>query len=255
MEFGLRIGELAALAGVSVRTVHHYHAIGLLAEPERAANGYRRYGLADVVRLLRARRLAELGLGLDAVAGVLTSEGGDLRAILGGLDRDLAEQQRRIRRQRDRIALLLSSDLDEAGSTVPADLVADLARTLGAGHPGLTREAGVLEALGAMDGVPVEQVQDATRHLLDNHGDLVRDVHDRFERLAGCAPDDPAVEQLARAAGAFVHLLDARKASVSAPDPGSDGAEGLLRAAAADLSPAQSRCLSLMAEHWKRAGT
>ena len=35
----MRIGELAALVGVSTRTVRHYHHEGLLPEPERLANG------------------------------------------------------------------------------------------------------------------------------------------------------------------------------------------------------------------------
>ncbi|MFD0852085.1 MerR family DNA-binding transcriptional regulator, partial [Actinomadura adrarensis] len=39
----MRIGELAALVGVSTRTVRHYHHLGLLPEPERRANGYREY--------------------------------------------------------------------------------------------------------------------------------------------------------------------------------------------------------------------
>ncbi|GAT66905.1 merR family transcriptional regulator [Planomonospora sphaerica] len=56
----MRIGELAALAGVSTRTVRHYHRLGLLPEPERRANGYRVYGLSadapeELVRELSAR--------------------------------------------------------------------------------------------------------------------------------------------------------------------------------------------------------
>lgn len=39
----MRSNELAKLAGVTVRTLRHYHAIGLMAEPSRAENGYREY--------------------------------------------------------------------------------------------------------------------------------------------------------------------------------------------------------------------
>ena len=42
----LTIGELASYAGVTVRAVRHYHAKGLLPEPERDHSGYRRYGAA-----------------------------------------------------------------------------------------------------------------------------------------------------------------------------------------------------------------
>ncbi|MFE1561061.1 MerR family DNA-binding transcriptional regulator, partial [Streptomyces sp. NPDC058734] len=39
----MRIGEIAALVGVSTRAVRHYHHVGLLPEPERRPNGYRAY--------------------------------------------------------------------------------------------------------------------------------------------------------------------------------------------------------------------
>ncbi|MEV4460041.1 MerR family transcriptional regulator [Microbispora sp. NPDC049633] len=70
----MRIGELAALAGVSTRTVRHYHHQGVLPEPSRRRGGYREYGLRDALLLARARRLTELGLSLDEVRDVLTGD-------------------------------------------------------------------------------------------------------------------------------------------------------------------------------------
>ncbi len=67
----LRSNELAKLAGVTVRTLRHYHAIGLLGEPPRQANGYRDYRPEDLLRVLRIRQLASLGFPLDQVAGML----------------------------------------------------------------------------------------------------------------------------------------------------------------------------------------
>ncbi|GAA2088011.1 MerR family transcriptional regulator [Actinomadura alba] len=66
----MRIGELADLAGVTTRTVRHYHHCGLLPEPARRSNGYRVYGLRDALELVRIRRLTELGLSLDEVRDV-----------------------------------------------------------------------------------------------------------------------------------------------------------------------------------------
>lgn len=57
----LTIGRLAATAGVTVRTVRHYHQIGLLPEPERDASGYRRYGAQAAVDLIRAERRRTAG--------------------------------------------------------------------------------------------------------------------------------------------------------------------------------------------------
>ena len=44
MTDGLAIGQAAAFAGVTVKTVRHYHRLGLVKEPERDSSGYRRYG-------------------------------------------------------------------------------------------------------------------------------------------------------------------------------------------------------------------
>ena len=46
--------QLAELAGTTVKTVRHYHEIGLLSEPERASNGYKQYRTEHLVRLLQA---------------------------------------------------------------------------------------------------------------------------------------------------------------------------------------------------------
>jgi DNA-binding transcriptional MerR regulator len=68
-----KIGELAKATGLTVRTLHHYDEIGLLAPSERTQSGHRLYGAADVRRLYEIRALRELGLPLqeipDALAG------------------------------------------------------------------------------------------------------------------------------------------------------------------------------------------
>ena len=63
----LRIGELARLAGVTPRAVRFYETQGLLPAPHRSEAGYRLYSPHDLVRVIRVRRLRELGSG--AVGG------------------------------------------------------------------------------------------------------------------------------------------------------------------------------------------
>lgn len=67
----MRSNEVAKLAGVTVRTLRHYHQLGLLSEPPRQANGYRDYSPADVARVLRIKRLAGLGFPLSRIGAVL----------------------------------------------------------------------------------------------------------------------------------------------------------------------------------------
>ena len=77
----LQIGELARAAGVTVRTLHHYDAIGLLVPAERSCSGRRLYGAAEVRRLYRIVALKRLGLGLPEIAALLDGDP-DLEAAI-----------------------------------------------------------------------------------------------------------------------------------------------------------------------------
>lgn len=79
----LKIGELAARTGLTVRTLHHYDEIGLLAATERSDSGHRLYGNADIVRLYRIMALARLGIPLAEVGAALDGGGADLPAVIG----------------------------------------------------------------------------------------------------------------------------------------------------------------------------
>lgn len=70
----MRSSEVAKAADVSVRTLRHYHDLGLLPEPPRSENGYRDYSALDVARVLRIKRLASLGLSLADIAELETDQ-------------------------------------------------------------------------------------------------------------------------------------------------------------------------------------
>jgi len=96
MSTSYTVGQVANLAGVTSRTLHHYDEIGLLAPTARTSSGYRSYGVTDLERLRRILFYRELGFGLDEIATILA----DPRA-------DAAEHLRRQHRLRsDRIERL-----------------------------------------------------------------------------------------------------------------------------------------------------
>lgn len=108
--------ELAELAGATVNTIRHYHRLGLLDEPERRYNGYKKYGVRHLVRLLRIRRLADLGVPLSLV-GEVSAGGDDTPDALRELDRKLAAGMERMRQARADIAAILG---DDAPADAPA---------------------------------------------------------------------------------------------------------------------------------------
>src|SRR3954462_14595722 len=73
----VNVGEVAALAGVTVRTLHHYDRIGLLSPSHRTAAGYRRYAPADLDRLHQVLLYRELGFPLEQIATLLDDPSAD----------------------------------------------------------------------------------------------------------------------------------------------------------------------------------
>ena len=71
LDAGYRVGQVAQLGGVTVRTLHHYEEIGLLVPSARTAAGYRLYLESDIDRLSRILYYRELGFSLDDIATML----------------------------------------------------------------------------------------------------------------------------------------------------------------------------------------
>lgn len=106
----LTISQLAAYAGVTARAVRHYHAKGLLPEPERDRSGYRRYDAAAVVELIRIRTLAEAGVPLSRVQELLTADEEEFAAAMEEIHRRLGAEIRERQRHRERVAQLAAGD-------------------------------------------------------------------------------------------------------------------------------------------------
>ncbi|TPQ22669.1 MerR family transcriptional regulator [Streptomyces sporangiiformans] len=106
----LTIGELASYAGVTVRAVRHYHAKGLLPEPERDHSGYRRYDAGAVVELIKIRTLAEAGVPLARVRELLQADEEEFAAAVADIDKRLRAEIRERQRHRERIARLTAGD-------------------------------------------------------------------------------------------------------------------------------------------------
>lgn len=67
----LTIGQLAAAAGVNLQTVRYYQRRGLLEQPARPTNGYRRYPAAALTRLRFIKRAQTLGFTLAEIGHLL----------------------------------------------------------------------------------------------------------------------------------------------------------------------------------------
>jgi DNA-binding transcriptional MerR regulator len=118
----LKIGEVARRSGLTVRTLRHYEAMGLLKPSARSEGGQRLYGTAELERLQQIVSLRQLGFGLEEIRALLhRPEMSALEVVELHLSRideriaDLARLQHRLR--------LVANQLRSGGDSSVDDLL------------------------------------------------------------------------------------------------------------------------------------
>lgn len=96
------VKTLANLAGITVRTLHHYDAIGLLKPAVHPSNGYRLYGDAEVKRLQQILFFRELEFSLEDIKRIMDSPSYDEKQAL-------SEQKKLLELKKDRLEQLLAA--------------------------------------------------------------------------------------------------------------------------------------------------
>ncbi|SEH01019.1 DNA-binding transcriptional regulator, MerR family [Nonomuraea solani] len=195
MADGLTIGQAAAFVGVTIKTVRHYHRLGLVTEPERDGSGYRRYRSADLLRLVQVRTLAGAGVPLAEIGDLLDADPEPFAAALDDVRRRLTERIEDLSARRDTLHRLAHGDrvlLPDRACAV-LDRLAELG--FDAGYVAAQREALVLtRALipEIFDGflTRLERSLDDPEHV---------ELTKRGLDASSWDPDDPRIEQLATA--------------------------------------------------------
>jgi len=246
----LTIGQLASYAGVTVRAVRHYHAKGLLPEPERDRSGYRRYDAHAVVELIKIRTLADAGVPLARVRELLGASEEEFDAAVADIDRRLRAEIRERQRSRERIAQLAAGD----SLALPPEAVAYLDRLRGLGLPDPLiegeRDAWILVAAQLPEQMPFYMRM--KQQQLDDPAtvELYRDLADAI----AWAADDP---RLVAVRDRLVGLLDAADAEgwESHDEEMTDELAELLDSVFLDSMPIARRLLELLEERGWRGWT
>ncbi|GAA0969154.1 MerR family transcriptional regulator [Actinocorallia libanotica] len=241
----LTIGELAAYAGVTVRAVRHYHAKGLLPEPERDHSGYRRYDAGAVVELIRIRTLAEAGVPLARVWELLRAGEEEFAAAVADIDERLRAEIRQRRRHREQLARLVSGD----GLVLPPEVVGylDRLRALGVDERIVQaeRDGWILLAAHSPGRVP-EWMERKREQIADPR--LIG-----FFRILGRAldhaADDPRLVELADALAAYITGMAEERGEDYVGDIDIDPPlVGLMDTLAFDTVPPARRLIELLRE-------
>lgn len=238
----LTIGEVAAYAGVTIRTVRHYHAKGLLPEPMRDHSGYRRYDAATVVELIRIRTLAEAGVPLARVRELLRAGPEEFAAAIAEIDEQLRAEIQQRRRLRERIARLAAGD----DLALPAPLIEflDHLRTLGVDERIIRVERdGWLPLLARSPERAAELIARKRKQIADPQlVDFYRALGQALDR-----PDDHQLSRLADRMAAYLAHLTTAQGADSLDDTGIEPAMAqLLDTLAFDTWPPARRLVELL---------
>ncbi|RNL60709.1 MerR family transcriptional regulator [Nocardioides marmoriginsengisoli] len=246
----LTISQLASYAGATVRAVRHYHAKGLLPEPERDHSGYRRYDAHAVVELIKIRTLADAGVPLARVRDLLAADEAEFAEAVRDIDRRLRVEIKELQRHRERIAQLVAGD----SLALPPEAVAYLDRLRELGLPeqliGGERDSWILVAAQLPEQMPL--YMEIKQQQLDDPA-TVAFYRDLVEMVTWEA-DDPRLIALS---DRLVTLLEADyDANVEMQDGGvTDELAALLDAVFLEMVPIAARLLELLEERGWRGWT
>lgn len=246
----ITIGQLAAYAGVTVRAVRHYHAKGLIAEPERDHSGYRRYDAAAVVDLIKIRTLAEAGVPLARVRELLHADEEEFAAAVESIDRRLRAEIGERQEHRRRIAQLAAGD----SLALPDEVVAylDLLRARGATEEMIApeRDAWILMAARWPELIPA-MMADKTAQLEDPRGARLYELLGTIAAVWDADSAGAALHAHLHEAADLIHaLLQSAEASgrLDAQQPADVAYNDLMDSFADNAHPAVARLRELLRE-------
>jgi DNA-binding transcriptional MerR regulator len=186
------VSQLAKMAGVSVRTLHHYDHIGLLKPSARSEAGYRLYVERDLLRLQQILFYKELDLPLGEIRDILDDAGFDQVQAL-------EEHRRLLQKRAERLERLIQT-IDRTIQRITEDTMELTDEELYEGFTKEQRERYQREAREMYDPALVEESERRVRKMSKEQWNAVKQEGDEVTRgiaaLADRDPGDPTVQRL-----------------------------------------------------------
>lgn len=191
----MNIREFATLTGVSVRTLHHYHSIGLLPPDKIEINGYRVYGEQALARMQQILLYRELDFPLHVIQDILAAPDYDKREAL-------AHQKQLLLLKRERLNNIITMlDCMEKGETIMNYNAFDN-KKIDAYKQEVKQRWGHTAAYKEY----AQKVNASTPAEQNSMADGLNEIFSAFAQLKNkrCSPADPAATDLAKQLQDFI---------------------------------------------------
>ena len=186
------VRQVARMAGVSVRTLHHYDQVDLLKPASRTAAGYRLYGEQELLRLQQILFFKELDVPLDEIRRILDDPGFDQVEAL-------ANHRRRLQERAERLTRLLRT-IDRTIQRLTEEPMEMTDEELYEGFTPEEIERYKREARELYDPALVAESERRVRRMSRAQWQAIKQEGDEITRaeaaLMDRAPDDPDVQKL-----------------------------------------------------------
>ena len=213
------VKKLAKLAGVSVRTLHHYDQIGLLKPSTRTRAGYRLYNEKELLRLQQILFYKELDFSLQEICHILDEPDFDL---IQALESHKAALQSR----RDRIATLLVT-IDKTISKLKSNVMLKDEEL----YEGLPKEKAAAYRKEAEEKWGKDAVERSENYLRKMSKEELHTLKADFERnwkkLASMVHEDPASPKVQEEVALHYSMIRQFWGTASSPDPQAEAYKGL----------------------------
>lgn len=184
--------EVARIGGLTVRTLHHYDAIGLLCPRLRSKAGYRLYTEADLLRLQQIVVYRELGVPLDQIRSIMDDPAFEPRAAL-------VEQRERLRERAEQTQGMLRA-VDAALRVLDGEEVIDMSELFDGFDPSQYEDEA--RARWGHTDAYAESARRTKGYSTEDWVRIQRETDELMQRIAalraaGASPSDPAAMDLA----------------------------------------------------------
>ena len=185
-----KVGDLAKITGITIRTLHHYDEIGLLSPSQHTESGHRLYGHSEVERLQQIVTLRHLGLSLEQVREALDGENFSSLETVKSLRREKHQQRIELEDLEERLERI--EQLIAKGEKVSIGKLIEIIKLMTLYEKYFTKEQ-LVKVTEIENGIAPERVEQMVKFEWPR---LIKETQAEMEK--GTPPSDPKVRALAR---------------------------------------------------------